>query len=234
VTCLSFLPYRQSDNSKHTRHGLYIADRFLKNSDDHATFYATGARSLPLRDRSGVHEPRNLTVEKVSLIVLFKSKYQNARVRLGSLIIMMSLRDRQINALKQMLNLNQPEPRLEDAVPTWKILIYDRLGQDIISPLISVKELREHGVTLHMQLHSDRDSIPEVPAIYFCAPTDENLGRIGQDLQNGLYDIYHLNFISPISRQKMEDLAAAAARTWCSYTRKRKWGKKTGPPTRVS
>ncbi|XP_076620047.1 sec1 family domain containing Slh [Colletes latitarsis] len=123
---------------------------------------------------------------------------------------MMSLRDRQISALKQMLNLNQPEQRLEEAIPTWKLLIYDRLGQDIISPLISVKELRELGITLHMQLHSDRDSIPEVPAIYFCAPTDENLGRIGQDLQNGLYDIYHLNFISPISRQKMEDLAAAA------------------------
>ncbi|XP_017876919.1 protein sly1 homolog [Ceratina calcarata] len=123
---------------------------------------------------------------------------------------MMSLRDRQINALKQMLNLNQPEQKLEEAVPVWKVLIYDRLGQDIISPLISVKELRELGVTLHMQLHSDRDSIPEVPAIYFCAPTDENLGRIGQDLQSGLYDIYHLNFISPITRQKMEDLAAAA------------------------
>ncbi|XP_076176675.1 sec1 family domain containing Slh [Ptiloglossa arizonensis] len=123
---------------------------------------------------------------------------------------MMSLRDRQISALKQMLNLNQPEQKLEEAIPTWKVLIYDRLGQDIISPLISVKELRELGITLHMQLHSDRDSIPEVPAIYFCAPTDENLGRIGQDLQNGLYDIYYLNFISPISRQKMEDLAAAA------------------------
>lgn len=65
-------------------------------------------------------------------------------------------------------------------------------------------------IFLVRQLHSDRDSIPEVPAIYFCAPSVENLGRIGQDLQNGLYDIYHLNFISPISRQKMEDLASAA------------------------
>lgn len=123
---------------------------------------------------------------------------------------MTSLRDRQINALKLMLNLNQSEHKLEEAIPVWKVLIYDRLGQDIISPLISVKELRELGITLHMQLHSDRDPIPEVPAIYFCAPTDENLVRIGQDLQNGLYDIYHLNFISPITRQKMEDLAAAA------------------------
>lgn len=65
------------------------------------------------------------------------------------------------------------------------------------------------------QLHSDRDSIPDVPAIYFCAPTDENLGRIAQDFQNGLYDVYHLNFISPISRQKLEDLAAAALQAGC-------------------
>lgn len=65
------------------------------------------------------------------------------------------------------------------------------------------------------QLHSDRDSIPDVPAIYFCAPTEENLGRIAQDFQNGLYDVYHLNFISPISRQKLEDLAAAALQSSC-------------------
>lgn len=65
------------------------------------------------------------------------------------------------------------------------------------------------------QLHSDRDSIPDVPAIYFCAPTEENLGRIGQDFNNGLYDVYHLNFLSPISRQKLEDLASAALTAQC-------------------
>ncbi|OXU18461.1 protein sly1 homolog [Nasonia vitripennis] len=123
---------------------------------------------------------------------------------------MASLREKQIGALKQMLNLNDPEPRPEGAIPVWKVLIYDRLGQDIISLLASVKELKELGVTLHLQLHADRDPIPEVPAVYFCAPTDENIGRIGQDLQNNLYDIYHMNFISPIPRHKMEDLAAAA------------------------
>lgn len=62
----------------------------------------------------------------------------------------------------------------------------------------------------YSQLHSDRDPIPEVPAVYFCAPTEENLGRICQDLDNGIYDQYHLNFISPITRQKLEDLAASA------------------------
>lgn len=114
-----------------------------------------------------------------------------------------------------MLNLNDPQGRGQAAEPVWKILIYDRYGQDIISPLVSIKDLRELGVTLHVQLHSDRDPIPEVPAVYFCMPTEENLGRIGQDLHNGLYDSYHLNFISPISRQRLEDLAAAALSANC-------------------
>ncbi|XP_062551244.1 protein sly1 homolog [Armigeres subalbatus] len=128
---------------------------------------------------------------------------------------MLSLKDRQINAIKQMLNMNQPQTKALAAEPVWKLLIYDRVGQDIISPLVSIRELRELGVTLHIQLHSDRDSIPDVPAIYFCAPTEENLGRIAQDFQNGLYDVYHLNFISPISRQRLEDLAAAALQAGC-------------------
>jgi hypothetical protein len=54
------------------------------------------------------------------------------------------------DALKQMLNLNQPQTKTLAGEPVWKILIYDRCGQDIISPLISIRELRELGVTLHL------------------------------------------------------------------------------------
>jgi sec1 family domain-containing protein 1 len=49
-----------------------------------------------------------------------------------------------------MLNMNQPLTKTLAAEPVWKILIYDRVGQDIISPLMSVQELRELGCTLHM------------------------------------------------------------------------------------
>jgi len=49
-----------------------------------------------------------------------------------------------------MLNLNSQQPKALAAEPVWKILIYDRVGQDIISPIISIKELRELGVTLHV------------------------------------------------------------------------------------
>ena len=60
------------------------------------------------------------------------------------------------------------------------------------------------------QLHTDREAIPDVPAVYFVLPTEENLNRIGQDLHKNLYDYYHLNFINPISREKLEDLASLA------------------------
>ncbi|KAJ3657309.1 hypothetical protein Zmor_009124 [Zophobas morio] len=79
--------------------------------------------------------------------------------------------------------------KLAASEPKWKVLIYDSVGQDIISVLISVKELRELGVTLFVQLHSDRDPIPEVPANSFA-----DGGELGQ---------------------KLEDLASAALQANC-------------------
>lgn len=63
-----------------------------------------------------------------------------------------SIRDRQIDALKQMLNFNQPlsTNKLILNEPSWKILIYDRYGQDILSPLLGIKQLRDNGVTLNL------------------------------------------------------------------------------------
>ena len=54
-------------------------------------------------------------------------------------------------SLKHMLNLNSGSgPNNFGSETVFSVLVYDRHGQDIISPLISVKELREMGVTLHM------------------------------------------------------------------------------------
>ncbi|PNJ32615.1 SCFD1 isoform 7 [Pongo abelii] len=79
-----------------------------------------------------------------------------------------------------MLNFNVPHIKNSTGEPVWKVLIYDRFGQDIISPLLSVKELRDMGITLHLLLHSDRDPIPDVPAVYFVMPTEENIDRMCQ------------------------------------------------------
>ncbi len=94
--------------------------------------------------------------------------------------------------------------------PQWKVLVFDRVGQDLLAPVLNVKALRDEGVTLHLYIMSERDPVPEVPAIYFCQSSEDNLRRISEDLQAGLYGSYYFNFISPIPRQRLEDLASSA------------------------
>ncbi|XP_076819899.1 sec1 family domain-containing protein 1-like [Clavelina lepadiformis] len=121
-----------------------------------------------------------------------------------------SIRDKQTYALKSMFNLGRGPIRKHLAEPEWKVVIYDQFGQDIISPLLSVADLRELGVTLYLPLHSVRDAIPDVAALYFVIPTEESIRRICQDMHDQLYDNYYFNFISGIPRSKLEDLASAA------------------------
>ena len=75
-----------------------------------------------------------------------------------------SLRSQQVQAVISMLQFNTgptttsttgtitssltTNDPLND--PVWKVLVYDSFGQDIISPLLKVNELREHGVTVHL------------------------------------------------------------------------------------
>lgn len=93
----------------------------------------------------------------------------------------------------------------------WKVLVFDKLGQDIISSVLRVNDLREAGVTVHMQLKADRQAIADVPAVYFVEPTQENVQRITEDLAKGLYESAYLNFSSTIPRALLEELAALAA-----------------------
>ncbi|KAM7541603.1 hypothetical protein Aperf_G00000021238 [Anoplocephala perfoliata] len=124
-----------------------------------------------------------------------------------------SLRERKIESLKCMLNFNTASTK--DDEPQWKLLIYDRMGQDIIAPLFSVKELRSLGVTLHLLLDIKREPIPDVPAVYFVYPSRENIRRICQDFESDLYSSYYLNFISPIPRENLEALAETALTEDC-------------------
>ncbi|KRZ77003.1 Sec1 family domain-containing protein 1 [Trichinella papuae] len=113
------------------------------------------------------------------------------------------------SVLKQILNFNRPLTESVAHEPHWKVLIYDKAGMDILSPLISVKELRECGVTLHFQ----RQSLPEVPCIYFIMPVRESVDLLCKDLAGGMYESYYLNFISPLSRPLLEDVATVAVET---------------------
>jgi len=67
-------------------------------------------------------------------------------------------------AIKSMLQLNAKEPETVDGPsqaqePVWKVLVYDQIGQDIISPLLKINNLREQGVTVHMSVTGRSESL---------------------------------------------------------------------------
>lgn len=62
------------------------------------------------------------------------------------------------------------------------------------------------------QLHSLRPPLTDVPAVYFVSPTLANIKRISEDLQKCLYESFHFNFVEPLPRALLEELAAAVAK----------------------
>ncbi|CAK9150429.1 unnamed protein product [Ilex paraguariensis] len=122
----------------------------------------------------------------------------------------LNLRQKQTECITRMLNLNQPVSSSAGTAneEVYKILIYDRFCQDILSPLIHVKDLRKHGVTLYFLVDKDRKPVHDVPAVYFVQPTLINVQRIISDASKSLYDSFHLNFSSSITRPLLEDLAS--------------------------
>lgn len=123
-----------------------------------------------------------------------------------------SLRDLQVASIKRLLALNaDAKTSSEEQDIIWKVLVFDKLGQDVISSVLRVNDLRESGVTVHMQLKTDRQPIADVPAIYLIEPTQENIRRVSDDLVKGLYDSAYLNFSYSIPRALLEELAASTA-----------------------
>ncbi|WMV51679.1 hypothetical protein MTR67_045064 [Solanum verrucosum] len=121
----------------------------------------------------------------------------------------LNLRQKHTECITRMLNLNQPVNAGGTAnEEVYKIIIYDRFCQDILSPLIHVKDLRKHGVTLYFLIDKDRKPVHDVPAVYFVQPTHLNVQRIISDASSSLYDSFHLNFSSSIPRPLLEDLAS--------------------------
>ncbi|XP_008812122.2 SEC1 family transport protein SLY1-like [Phoenix dactylifera] len=127
----------------------------------------------------------------------------------------LNLRQKQMSLIVRMLNLNQPSnpgggissATAVDSEEVYKILIMDAFCLGILSPLIHVNDLRKHGITLFFPIDKNRQSVPDVPAIYFVRPTPENVERIAADADRGLYESFHLNFSSSLPRPLLETLA---------------------------
>lgn len=118
------------------------------------------------------------------------------------------------DAVVRMLNLNHPVQSGGTAdEEVYKVLVLDSLTRDILAPLIRVADLRKHGVTLYMVIDNERQNIPDVPAIYFIEPTAKNVEKISLDAARGVYESFHLNFSSSLSRLLLEKLAAETLKT---------------------
>lgn len=53
--------------------------------------------------------------------------------------------------------------------------------------LRAAQELRKHGVTLHMLLDTERQPIPDVPAVYYVQPSEAAVARIVQASGRGRF-----------------------------------------------
>ena len=127
---------------------------------------------------------------------------------------MTNIREREIRVISKMLDLADGQSQLNFG-DQWKVLVYDQACRDIISPLLNVGALRAKGVTLHMLLHSDREAVPDAPAVYFVRPTEANLKRIAEDCAKNLYRSVYLNFVSRIERPLLEKFAQDLVATNC-------------------
>ncbi|KAI5293323.1 Vesicle trafficking between the ER and Golgi [Ascosphaera acerosa] len=104
----------------------------------------------------------------------------------------------------------------EDGDPIWKVLVFDDMGRDIISSVLRVSDLRNWGVTIHLNLSSTRYAIPDVPVLYLVEPTLANIKRIADDLSRDLYSPAYVNFLSSVPRPLLEEFAAVVASTGTS------------------
>ncbi|KAF0686417.1 Aste57867_21788 [Aphanomyces stellatus] len=149
-------------------------------------------------------------------------KSEGGATRHRRTIMAVSLQDKQKETLLRMLEFNVDVAANDSAANAdrwgeqWKVLVYDHFCRDIISPVLKLHELRKKGVTLHMLLENEREEIPDVPAIYFVQPTSENLQRIIQDGAKELYSTMHINFATPIPRDRLEFFAKGCVDSGCT------------------
>lgn len=151
-----------------------------------------------------------------------KNKEKN---KIISHVIPKMLRQRQKQRIIEILNC--PQNKTQERKTTWKILIYDQKGMSILSTLFddffldqssqkdnSISErAAEFGITYHARIDdtNNRTRIEDVPAIYFFLPTQSNLDILINDIKNNLYDTFYINFIAPIKKQDLRNLAQQLA-----------------------
>lgn len=95
----------------------------------------------------------------------------------------------------------------------WKVLVLDARLQAVLSSVLRVNDLLRCGITVHTVVNARRLPLPDVPVIYFVAPSVDNIKAIIDDLSSDKYDKFYINFTSSINRELLEDFAKKVSLT---------------------
>ncbi|KAI5126323.1 sec1 family domain-containing protein 1 [Nematocida parisii] len=112
------------------------------------------------------------------------------------------LRERQAQELSGLLKGESFE---------WSVLILDKDGQDVISPLFIMTDLMEMGIVQCLKMEDIREQNLETRAVYLIKETEENISRILEDVKMQLYSKIEILFTGIISTSLLKDLAFKAA-----------------------
>ena len=78
----------------------------------------------------------------------------------------------------------------------FKILLFDDKVFNILSPLLKIYYLREHNISLTLNIKDNREKMSDIMAIYIVTLTKENLDYIFNDIKSQIFDNFCINFIS--------------------------------------
>ena len=78
----------------------------------------------------------------------------------------------------------------------FKILLFDVKVFNILSLLLKIYYLREHNISLTLNIKDNREKMSDIMAIYIISLTKENLDYIYQDINNQIFDNFYINFIA--------------------------------------
>lgn len=89
----------------------------------------------------------------------------------------------------------------------WSVLILDREGQDIVSPLFIMSDLMEMGVVQCLRMEDARERNLETRAVYFVRETKENIEKIIEDIRDKKYSRIEIVFTGIVSRDLLKELS---------------------------
>lgn len=68
---------------------------------------------------------------------------------------------------------------------------------------MKVGNLRDCNITLHLNLNSKREIVPDIAAVYLIEPKEENFKRVAEDATNNIYDFFFITFTRQISPEAL-------------------------------